>query len=386
MTTINKNDLEILAKEVFPHCISILIPTHKGGREMNKLEDRLLFKNKLNEAKLKLKEFELTDDEVADYLGHAEKLVDDTGFWHKMSHGLAVFIHKNRFEYYSLPIAFDEMIYVSNHFYTSPVLPYLFENSEYYLLALSENEVKLYNCSRFSINEVDTRNIIPHQLEEVVGFDYQEKYSTFRTQQSGGNKNGNRDQRHGQGEGKDDVKIEYERFFTEVNNGIVKYLQDKKTPLLVASVEFLHGIYKKTNRYKYLYPGYVPGNHDYVNTTVLHQKANEVMADYFHKRMKDKKIVFDESVRKTSTSLADIVSGSVNGKVDTLFVSKGKQVFGQYDKSSERVYVHEAKHVNNTCLVNLSATEAFLQGAEVYVIPQEEMPVKEAIMNGIFRF
>ena len=73
----------------------------------------------------------------------ASKLLKELYFWQHQSAGLAIFITSNRVRRYRLPLNFAELMVVTDHFHISPLLPLFTGDGQFYILALSQNEVRL---------------------------------------------------------------------------------------------------------------------------------------------------------------------------------------------------------------------------------------------------
>jgi len=247
-----------------------------------------------------------------------------------------LFFHKDFFEFYLLPIDFEEYAYVSNNFYLSPILPYFSQNADYYLLTLSKKSSKLYNCSRYEISEVDTRGVLPEKMEDVVGYDFKEDYLGFRTV-SGSYSSGTKTAIRGYSEVVDNVKIETEKFFRVIQTGLNQYLHNKNVLLVLACDETDYVIFKELNQYKMLFPDYINGNADFENISLLHAKANKLIEKHFDVPMLEKKHLFNELIEKSTSMFDEIISAAVNGKIDTLFVEKAKHMYGKYDKIMDKI-------------------------------------------------
>lgn len=96
--------------------------------------------------------------------------MDDRPFWQHGSDGLAVFLARDLFRSYRLPIRFDELVAVSNRFHTKPLLPLLTGDGRFYVLALSQNDVRLFLCTKYSVSEVNLEGV-PRSLEEALRYD-----------------------------------------------------------------------------------------------------------------------------------------------------------------------------------------------------------------------
>ena len=85
----------------------------------------------------------------------ASKLLQEPYFWQHQSDGLAIFLSANRVRRYRLPLHFEELVVVIDNFYIRPLLPLFTGDGQFYILALSQNDVRLLNGTRYSVSEVD---------------------------------------------------------------------------------------------------------------------------------------------------------------------------------------------------------------------------------------
>jgi len=112
----------ILTKELFENlashrgefCISIYLPTHRSGVEVNELEDNLAFKNSLQQVTATLKSKNVDQALIQRALEPAYDLVRNTTFWRNLNQGLAVFIADNYFKYIKMPDTPREEVLVNN--------------------------------------------------------------------------------------------------------------------------------------------------------------------------------------------------------------------------------------------------------------------------------
>ena len=96
----------------------------------------------------------------------ASKFLQDSNFWQHQSDGLAIFISSNRVHRYRLPLNFEEFVTVINHFHIKPLLPLFTGDGQFYILALSQNYIRLLNGTRYSVSEVDIRQVVGSWLKK----------------------------------------------------------------------------------------------------------------------------------------------------------------------------------------------------------------------------
>ena len=160
-------------------CISIFIPTHRAGKETLSGKDSINLKNQLKEIKVKLEEQGMSVDDVEKYVKPINDLVNDSEFWRHQSDGLAIFLSDDIFEKHTLPIYFEEFNYLSTEFYLKPLMPLFNGDGWFYLLTLKMDDVKFYEGTRYSITEIKVFDLVPSQLEDRVGYDYEQKRCTI---------------------------------------------------------------------------------------------------------------------------------------------------------------------------------------------------------------
>lgn len=373
-----------LARVNEPHCISIFIPTHRAGQEVNEKIDQKNLKNQVKEIRHKLESWQVKDKDIHQLLEPIEALVDDTSFWKYQSDGLAIFRNNDQFEYFTVPVYFEAFNYLSDHYYLKPLIPYLNQDERFYLLALSLHEVKLYEGFAHRIDKLDVHDLLPENLEKAVGYDYKQKYLQFRSGHTGGEKA----MFHGHGEGKDDAREEVLKFFRAVNDGVMKVLHDETVPLVLATVDYLFPLYREANEYNYLYDRFIAGNPEHSDPVLLHEKAMELLDGVFDRKKKEKLEKFEKALSDNLASykVNEIVPAAVNQRVDTLFAKNLDEVWGMLDREHNDVITEEFKTKHNAGLMNLAAVHTILNNGNVYLMDAAEMPGETGHLNALFRY
>jgi hypothetical protein len=243
--------------------------------------------------------------------------------------------------------------------------------------------VKLYEASRYHFNDVYLEDVAPRQLEEAVGFDFEQNNLQFRSGQSAHGATF-----HGQGAGKEDYKVEMLEYFRMLDKGVRKLISDPQAPLVLSCTERLYALYAEVNTHPNLHKKHLTGDPEFTKDIKKHQNSWQLVEDFFKRPQLDKLNKFNElyHTQKTSYELNAIIQGALNGKVETLFIEKDSDVFGIYNKEDKKVTLNEKHELFNASLMNLTALRTFEQGGHVYILSSGEMPVKESPMNAIFRY
>lgn len=384
---ITKQEVLKLADEKSSNCVSIYIPTHRAGEETLQGEDKIKLKTQLKHVKAKLESKGLTDKEIEELIAPVNDLINDSEFWRHQSDGLAIFLSENTFKKYTVPVYFEEFNYVSDEFYLKSLMPLFNGDGMFYLLALKGDKVEFYEGTRHTMTEVVTPDDVPSRLEDVVGYDFEQKNLQFRSGQQGDNKAG---MYHGAGEGKAEELNEMKRYFRAVNDGIMKMLHDdQKPPLVLCCQDFQYPIYKEVNTYQNLHEDYVSGNPDDKDIDQLHEEAWKLLQPHFDKEKKDKLDLYKEYIGtgKASADVNMIIKAAVEGRIDSLFVQNGAEIFGDYDTNKQEADIQEKPTENNISLLNLIAIKVFEKDGTIYILEEEEMPDENhKTLNAVYRY
>lgn len=383
---ITKKELLELAEKNNAPCISIFIPTHRAGMETLKGKDALNLKNQLKEAKIKLEKRGTQKRSKRKLTKPIQDLINDSEFWRHQSDGLAVFCAENFFRKYTLPINFEEFNYVSNEFYLKSLIPLFNADGRFYLLTLKKNKVNFYEGTKYSISEIRIDDLTPSRLEDVVGYDYEQKSLQFRSQQQGVYGEGTF---HGHAKNEEKAKNEILRYFRAIDKGLMSFLHDDQNPpLIVACLDYEFPIYREANSYKNLFPENISGNPAEMDINILHRKALELLEPQTGKDRQEKTDKFRElhNTEKTSTDIRDILPAAYLGKVDTLFLEKNSDIFGEYNEETADTEIFESQQPSNISLFNLAAIKIFEQNGKIFITEKEDMPDSTSPVNALYRY
>lgn len=387
MTILKKGKFEKLANVHQAHCVSIYLPTHRSGHEVIEDKDKVMLKNQLKEASEKLKAYGLDENEIKEYLSPIYKLQNDDSFWRHQSDGLALYLFGDKFEYMTLPVSFQEFVYVADHLYLKPLSAMLNEAERFFIMVLSLGDVKFFEGSSHSIVEVVMEGLIPQSLEEAltVGDDYEQKSLQYRSGQGEAGKA----MFHGHGAGSGtEKKDETLKYFREINQGVMQMLHDEKVPLVLACVDYLAPIYKEANTYPYLFEDHISGNHSKTGMLTLHTSAIDLLGNYFDEDKKKQNEYYQNNVHKGLASYEEekIIPAAISGLIDSLFIQRNKNLWGVYDAEKHSIKIDNEKKIDNACLLNKAAIETIRHGGKVYIMESDEMPEKNTLTNATFRY
>ena len=389
MAILSTDELKALIETSQTPCISLYMPMQKAGPEVR--QNPIRFKNLVREAEERLNEMRLNDEGTIEWFKQVHQL--DTGeFWENQDRGLVIFISPETFRYYSLPYEFQELVAVNHHFHIKPLLPLINNDGQFYILALSQNNVKFFEATRYSITEVELENI-PKSLDEALNIDETAKEGQNRIATSKGSTGNSFVQPgsfHGQGSpDRDKHQEQILQFFHMVDAGLHEKLRNKKAPLVLAGVEYLFPIYREANTYQHLVEEGITGNPENAKPEELHQQILPIVEPFIQQSQDAAIAQYQElagsGTGKASNDLKDVVSSAYFQRVDALFVPVGQQKWGHFDPETMSVDLHAEPEPDDEDLLNFAALHTIVNGGTVYAVDPEKVP-DEATVAAIYRY
>jgi hypothetical protein len=383
MDLINSKDLKTLMGVKKSRCVSLYMPTRRAGRE--KRQNPTLFKNLVKKAEAQLIQAGIPEKERQKLMKPAQEILGIHSFWQYQSDGLAVFLSSGLFLTYRFPERFEELAVVARRFHLKPLLPLLSRGKYFYVLALSQNEVRLFRGTRYSMNIVNLEHV-PGSLKEALKYDEPETQLQFHTQTR--HRRGMRAAVfHGHGAGIDDKKDDLLHYFQKIDKGLQDILSDEEAPLVLASVDYYWPIFKEASSYSHLIGEGIKGNPDEIDEDELHERAWKIVQTVFAEEQRETLAAYAkfDAEGKTSTDLDIIIPAAHQGRVAVLFVAMGIQRWGVYKPRKNEVILHEKATAANQDLLDLAAVQTFINGGRVFALAPEKMPAQASIA-AIFRY
>jgi hypothetical protein len=368
------DDLALLARHRKQPSVSVFSPLERGGPARKANEIRL--KDLLSEAARRLADQGRRQPEVDDLMAHPRQLLEDMHFLKQDSDGLAVFVAPGLFRHYNLPAAFEPITVVSDRFHVKPLVPMLNEDGRFYVLALSQNSVRLLQCSRYHSRALDLRDT-PKSLAEALRFDEpQDQRSAHSGGPTGSGRGGMVFHTQANDSDKSVHKENVHQFLHQVENGVTRILTGEKAPLVVAAVRNVCSSYGEVNTYPHLVEGHADGNPDRARDEDLRAEGWAIVEPLFNKARQDAAALYERfaGTDKASGKLHEVLRAAEAGRVLVLLTARSRQVWGAWNPQKGRAEVHDEEQKGDEDLLNRVTVEALLHGASVFTLDPEEMP------------
>lgn len=378
---ITRDNIINLAKRQHGVCVSIYLPTHKMGEEVQ--QDPIRLKNLLTDAKRQLEDQDLKEEEIKKLLEEPRKLLDQPLFWQHNDKGLALFISDESFDYYRVPYSFKERAMVSYHYLITPLIPMITLEGSYCVLTLSQKNVRLLKCRRGSVAEVNLEEC-PESFEEFQQYDEFQR----NLQHHSGQGAGNTAIFHGQGGSEETDSEMLSNYLRTIEKEVTSIMRKRNDPLILTGVDGAISEYRKVNHYDRLLDDAIIGNPDPKSDEEIKNEGWEIIEDHFLQDMYNDIHRFGNLTGsdKHSDNLTNIVEAAYYGKIDSLFVPVGEHHWGWFDQESD--VVHHSTNASGPeehDLINMAAIKTLTQSGNVYALEHEDMP-NQASIAAIFRY
>jgi hypothetical protein len=352
---------------------SIYLPTHVAGPEIQ--QDPIRLKNLLVEAETQLLQLGIAKSTISTMLEPGRALLENDRFWRHQSQGLALFLTPDRMRLYRLPLDFPAAVFVGDRFHLKPLLPLFTSDRYFYLLALSQNQVRLFQATRYHISEISLEGV-PTSLEDALQYEDPEEQLQFHNVSG----DGSVPQYHGHGVGTTADKQGIGRFLAKVHAGLQPYLNQEAAPLVLASVEYLQPIYHEINTYPHLVEQGITGNPDVAEPDTLRADAWPLVAELLDSAQQAAIAQYHnmQGTGKAGDQLNELIPAACRGQVDILFTTANDHFWGEYDPMTGQVEHHDAPQPGDRDLLDLAAVQTFLQGGIVYLLEAKAMPTDTA--------
>ena len=356
LSTVEVDLMKTLADHVSDPAISIYIPTHTKGKEIE--QDHIRLKNAVNEVESTLKESGLDTDSRERLLGPIRERIDDRDFWRHQGSGLAVFRSDALYEEIRLPVEVDQRVRVRDRFSITPLVEATGEH-RIHVLALSRDNARLFDLGRQGGIELDLPEGTPRSLEEANWF--MDREGTLQDHSSA--RSGSRKEFHGHRDSGNE-RADLRRFLRELSDGVKQVVGD--SPVVVAAVNELAASYAHEARHR-VSDRVISGNPDSLDLHELRERAVPVIDDLRQKAEEELLESWRSSVAADlgTEGIIDTVIAAHHGRVATLLVGDTSPIWGTFDPDESEVVVFDERGSDHRNLLDDCIRATLSHGGDV---------------------
>lgn len=380
-----KAQLDTLRAQAEAPCVSLYQPTHRTFPDTQ--QDPIRFRNLVRGAEASLAALGDTDGHAA-LLAPLHALLEDDAFWRRRTEGLACFASPGRFELFDLVRPVPERVVVADSFHVKPLHRIVQSAERFMVLALDRAHARLYEGDRDALHEV-TITAFPTTLTDALGDQVTEEHVYGSVPVGGaGRMQGQGSIGHGQGQRKDEIDVDVERFFRIIARGVLDtYSRPTQLPLILCALAEYHTPFRGIIQNPQLLEQGIAHNPATYDLDGLRAAAWTVMEPYFLERLAGHVERFGTArAHELGSDDPDAVAlAALGGRVGTMLVEAERVIPGRIDRETGRIVPGDLADPHVDDVLDDLAELTLDMGGEVVVVPAARMPVPSGVA-AIYRF
>jgi hypothetical protein len=363
----HRSEIERLIAQRGPVCLSLYLPTTPVTQDVQ--ADRIALKNL---AKTGLDQFRAAGADKRDVWPIEEALddlIEDDEFWRFQAHSLAVFVTPDHLVTFRLPNTLTALVEASDRFHVKPLLRSVTWPQAAYVLALSQNAVRVVEVSGDLPAATVKVDGLPTDAASAVG------QATVLDRSQKGRIHGSEGQ-----------KVRLRQFARKVDQALRGLVNGRETPLILAASEPLDGIYRSVNSYPHLARQGIAGNPDTQTDAELATAARAILDALHREELASLHALFDTRSKagRATTDIAQAARAATFGAIDTLLVDIDEVVPGTVGDDGS-ITLTDGPCAKSYGVVDEIAGRAFTSGARVLGVRRADIP-GQASLAAILRY
>ncbi len=356
---LNLDTFDELSRRSGVDLISILIPTHKKGRDV--AQDPIRLKNQIADVDNRLESLGWSGRDRSDRLAPAIALLEDKDFWEHQSAGLGVFIDDQReLVPVSIPVTVEPFAHVGQVFHVRNLVPGM-GVVRVPILVLAKKAVRLLYGTKYDIDEVDVD--LPESIEDVNWFVDREKERQQHPDRAGSTRN-----RHGH-EPSSREDEDRSRFLRAVSDALPRDVVDG--PLVVVGDDDLVERFRNLVDFETISPRN-SGISAPADDAMILEKATPALEGIESSRESEalKRALDNLGVGRASHSLVEALPAGVTGKIGEVVIRRDLDpVWGRFDATKLTVDIRgDEAGPGDVDLLDRLLVESYKTGARVTTI------------------
>src|SRR5699024_1833930 len=165
---ITADDLKAMAAATGPK-VTIYLPTAPPQHQPQDTATRV--KSLVNEARRKLVNAGVPESDATDMMASFDAIATDAPFLRQKGESLGLYSAKGVNLVYRLGVLVSEYTNVAEHFVLRSISEALTRSHAFYILGVSQNNVRLLDATKDSVVQLYLQDIVPESFEDVTNTD-----------------------------------------------------------------------------------------------------------------------------------------------------------------------------------------------------------------------
>jgi hypothetical protein len=354
---LNRDELIRIAGIREPGSVTIYVPT---SAELNESDQaRIEVKSRLREAVAQL-EAASTDAAAIDSITNAvDELLIDGDFWRRQSNSLAIFVNRSTLSTFRVGDNLVGLTGVSDRFMITPLLRAATFGHSAFVLALSQNAVRLIDISPALVASEVLVPELPRDLKSTVALDLTNDRDTLAHLRMS-----------------EEPKVRMKEFSQAIDRALQPVLAQSDRPVVLAADEPLASIFRSVSSSPRLVEPAIGGNPEERSADELAASAAPILDAVHAKELATQVTRFEEasSPDLTDSTLDGVAVAATSKAIDTLFVDIDQHIPGYVDELSGVITRSETEDAFDYDVVDEIVRRALLSDARVIAVRAGEVP------------
>ncbi|WP_196257639.1 hypothetical protein [Pelagibacterium limicola] len=342
-------------------CVSIYVPTTPLTQDVD--ASIIELGNLIKDAMSQLEAAGLDKRRAAALGEQFDDLLDDEDFWRTQAHTLAVFATPDSIRTFRLANRIKPLVEVADRFHLKPLLRAITFPHDAFVLALSENDVRL----------IEIFPDLPAQLVKVPNLPKDAASALHRSTIN--DRTAKRRITGSEGQ-----KVRLTQYARLIDAALRPVLSGRDIPLILAATEPLASIYRSINSYPNLLPDTVTASNDRSSEGEIAEAARPVLDGAYAAEVENFKRTYEKRAgdSRATTDISDAARAATFGAIETLLVDMDEIVHGTVDDDNGAVTFGE-EGPDTYGVVDEIAARALSSGAKVLAVRRDEIPRKASL-------
>jgi len=349
-------------------CVSIYLRTTPLTQESD--ASRIELGNFAREARQRLETAGLDKRRLLSLMEELDALAEDEEFWRLQANSLAVLATPDSLRTFRLANHLTPMVEVADRFHLKPLIrPVTFPHSAF-VLALSENAVRLVEMHADMPAATVKIDNMPSDAASAVG------KSTLNDRTSDGRMGGLESQ-----------NVRFLQYARKIDAALRPFLSGRETPLILAATGRLASVFRSVNSYPNLLPDDIKTSPDRLSDAELAQAGRAVLDAAYAREIDELNALYDKRAGsgRATTDISDAARAATFGAVETLLVDIDAVIPGTVDAETGVVSFTDGGDTTTYGVVDEIASRAFANGARVLGVRRSDLPGQKELA-AILRF
>jgi hypothetical protein len=349
-------------------CVSIYLKTTPLTQESD--ASRIELGNLCRQAREQLEADSFDKRRLASLMEEFDVLAQDEEFWRLQANSLAVLATPDSLRTFRLANHLTPMVEVADRFHLNPLLRAITFPHSAYILAFSENAVRLVEMDADLPATTLKIDGMPKSAASAAG------KSTINDRSPSGRIHGLEGQ-----------NVRLQQYARKVDAALRPLLTGREIPMILAATGRMMSVFRAVNSYPYLLPGGIETSPDRISDADLAQAARPVLDAAYAGEIEELKALYEKRAGegRATTDISDAARAATFGAVGWLMVDIDSVIPGTVDEETGAVAFAEGADARSYGVVDEIAGRALSSGARVLGVRRADLP-GQADLAAILRY